>query len=122
MDLRAVAVFVLLAGCAATRPGVRADDASERASDALQDPPAPSVRLVRRRPPAAIYVGRVVGTARTGEIVEAARSAQAELRMKAAALGADVVKIDRVTPPPAHARGTHRMVLLAGRAYRTAKD
>lgn len=63
------------------------------------------------------YVGRVQGVARTTDLVTAARDANDDLRWKAHALGADVVRIDYVATPPEHARPMRR-VLLSGRAYK----
>ena len=63
------------------------------------------------------YIGRVEGVASSPDLVEAARVAQDDLRWKAYARGADVVRIDYVAPPPEHA-SPGRRVLLAGRAYK----
>jgi hypothetical protein len=77
-----------------------------------------AVKLVSKSPDPAkyVFVGRVDGVTPKTELVEAARAAQQDLRVKAAALGADVVKID-VLREPAQAIH-HKGVLLAGRAYK----
>jgi hypothetical protein len=83
-----------------------------------QGRPPDAIQLVHRLPDPThyVYVGRVKGTAATTELVEAARQAHADLKQHAAALGADVVKIDILRTP---AEGLHgNRVLLAGRAYR----
>jgi len=100
------------AGCATISPG------QARAHEDVQIRVVPwqrEVRLVTHAPPHEHYVmvGKVRGVAPDAEFVTAADRVHAQLREKAAALGADVVKIDVVAPC---ARG-HR-VLLAGRAYK----
>jgi hypothetical protein len=84
-----------------------------------EEAPAPQVveatraiRLVAHRPPHYKFVGRVSATAPSDDFVLAAKQARAQLTRRAEALGADVVKIERVDP------GLHGRVLLAGRAYR----
>jgi hypothetical protein len=78
-----------------------------------------SIKIVARKPSPQRYryVGRVEARATTADIVDAAIAADADLRRQARALGADVVKIDVVTPPGEHARA-HSRVILAGRAYK----
>ena len=49
--------------------------------------------------------------------MQAARVARDDLRWKAHVLGADVVRIDYVAPPPERA-SARRRVLIAGRAYK----
>ena len=70
-------------------------------------------------PPRALYrfVGRVQGVAATTDLVAAARAATDDLRWKAHALGADVVRIDYVAVPREHGRPSRR-VLVAGAAYK----
>jgi hypothetical protein len=100
------------AGCATTVPAV------SPAHEQVQIRVVPwqrEVRLVTRAPSSAhyVFVGKVRGVAPDAEFVSAAEHVNVQLREKAAALGADVVKIDRVAP----CASGHR-VLLAGRAYR----
>ena len=83
--------------------------------------PVMGVRLVGEVPPSHRYLGRVSGEAPEVDFVEAAFLARADLRCKAAILGADMVKIDRVRVPPDRHRASRRHVLLSGRAYRTVK-
>ena len=77
------------------------------------------VKIVGRKPSAQKYhfVGRVEARATTADIVDAAIAADADLRRQAKKLGADVVKIDVITPPSDHA-SAHSRVILAGRAYK----
>jgi hypothetical protein len=77
------------------------------------------VKIVAHKPSAQKYhfVGRVEARATTADIVDAAIAADADLRRQAKKLGADVVKIDVITPPGDHA-GAHSRVILAGRAYK----
>jgi hypothetical protein len=70
------------------------------------------VKWVAHRPARAVFVGRVKGAATDEEFVSAAARVHAALDARARALGADVVKIDRVI---AGAR-----IVVAGRAYRLA--
>jgi len=78
-----------------------------------------AVKIVAHKPPAQKYhfVGRVEARATTVDIVDAAIAADADLRRQAKKLGADVVKIDVITPPSDHA-SAHSRVILAGRAYK----
>jgi hypothetical protein len=76
--------------------------------------PPRSIRLVAHRPAHYKFVGKVRGTAPSDDFVEGAKVARKKLTQKAEALGADVVKIDRLDP------GSHGQVLIAGRAYRLA--
>jgi len=104
----AFALCVLAAGCAhAPAPIVPAPPAHDTPELVVSPPPRTLYR----------YVGRVEGVARSPDLVEAARTAQDDLRWKAYQLGADVVRIDYVAAPPEHARARRR-VLLAGRAYK----
>jgi hypothetical protein len=106
-----------LVGCATSKGSVAVQKPDEKRDSAVVEAPkpvdkAPSVKLVAKRPPPNQYkfVGRVEATAKTTDFIEGARTANALLRRKAKALGADVVKIDVVSP------GTH--VLLSGRCYK----
>src|SRR4029079_9501794 len=78
-----------------------------------------TVKIVARKPSTQKYhfVGRVEARATTGDIVDVAIAADADLRRQAKALGADVIKIDVITPPSEHA-GKHSRGILAGRAYK----
>ena len=78
-----------------------------------------SIKIVAHKPSAQKYhfVGRVEARATTADIVDAAIAADADLRRQAKKLGADVVKIDVITPPADHA-SAHSRVILAGRAYK----
>ena len=78
-----------------------------------------AVKIVAHKPSSQKYhfVGRVAARATTADIVDAALAADADLRRQAKALGADVVKIDVITPPGEGARA-HSRVILAGRAYK----
>jgi hypothetical protein len=78
-----------------------------------------AIKIVAHKPPAQKYhfVGRVEARATTVDIVDAAIAADADLRRQAKKLGADVVKIDVITPPSDHA-SAHSRVILAGRAYK----
>ncbi len=103
-----LAPFILVAGCThAPAPIVLAPRALDTPQLVVNPPPRTLYR----------YVGRVEGVARSPDPVEAARTARDDLRWKAYALGADVVRIDYVATPPEHARPRPR-VLLAGRAYK----
>ena len=106
-----------LVGCATSGSTTKVQKPDERRDSAVVEAPKPvenlpSVKLVAKRPSAKQYkfVGRVEATARTTDFVEGARSANALLRKKAKALGADVVKVDIVEP------GRH--ILLSGRCYK----
>jgi hypothetical protein len=72
------------------------------------------VKLVSHRPPRDryVFVGRVRGVALDGEFVDAASHAREKLDARARALGASVIKIDRVATSGSR-------VVLAGRAYRS---
>ena len=78
------------------------------------------VQIVAKTPDPAryVFVGRVKGVAPAGELTDAAKQAEVDLKTKAAKLGADVVKIDLLRPPPDVAPTGKKLVLLAGRAYR----
>lgn len=109
MKAATLASLLWVAGCAhapaiTTRPVPRVADTPQ---------------LVANPPPRTLYryVGRVEGVARSPDLVEAARTANDDLRWKAHVLGADVVRIDYVAAPPEHGRRRTR-VLLAGRAYK----
>lgn len=110
-------VGFVLVGCATSGSTVKLQKPDERRDSAVVEAPKPvdaatSVKLVSKRPSAKQYkfVGRVEATAKTTDFVEGARSANALLRKKAKALGADVVKVDVIEP------GKH--VLLSGRCYK----
>jgi hypothetical protein len=107
--LVAVLVLAACAGCTHAPPPV-----VTHAPSAIDTP-----LFVVNPPPRTLYryVGRVEGVARSVDLVDAARVARDDLRWKAHVLGADVVRIDYVAPPPEHARPRAR-VLLAGRAYK----
>jgi len=80
----------------------------------VEEAPVRSIRLVAHRPAHYKFVGRVRATAPADDFVLAAKQARANLARKAEALGADVVKVERLDP------GLHGHVLIAGRAYRLA--
>ena len=80
----------------------------------VEQQPERAIRLVAHRPAHYKFVGKVRGTAPSDDFVEGAKVARKKLNQKAEALGADVVKIDRLDP------GSHGRVLIAGRAYRLA--
>lgn len=105
-----LACLLLAAGCSHAPPP-QARTALPRVYDSPQ--------LVTNPPPHTLYryVGRVRGVANTNDLVAAARDANDDLRWKAHAIGADVVRIDYVAVPPDHGRA-HPRVLLAGRAYK----
>jgi hypothetical protein len=124
----AILVAATMVGCA-TAPkhearGPKPSEASD-AAVATADAPKPkelggsAVKIVAHRPSAQKYhfVGRVEARATTVDIVDAAIAADADLRRQAKKLGADVVKIDVITPPSDHA-SAHSRVILAGRAYK----
>ncbi|HEY2747449.1 MAG TPA: hypothetical protein VGL86_22655 [Polyangia bacterium] len=126
----ALALGGLLMGCATTAStnqarGPRPSESNDSAVSATANTPkqkelgGESVKIVAKKPPAQKYhfVGRVEARATTGDIVDCAIAADADLRRQAKALGADVVKIDVITPPSEHA-GKHSRVVLAGRAYK----
>jgi hypothetical protein len=101
---------LLMAGCASAG-SVIAPSAAE--VQITVHPWVKPVRIVARRLSREryVYVGRVRAVARDAEFVAAARAVDEQLRTQARTLGADVVKIDQVSP------GRH-LVLLAGRCYR----
>lgn len=111
------ALTLAAAGCAhaplATTMSTSASTEAPRAA-AIETP-----LLVVNPPPHTLYryIGRVRGVARSSDLVSAASAANDDLRWKAHALGADVVRIDYVAAPPEHGRPRSR-VLLAGRAYK----
>ena len=78
-----------------------------------------SVKIVAKRPSPRSYkfVGRIEAKTSTNDIVDAAITADAELRRKAKALGADVIKLDVIAPPRDNEH-PHNRVILAGRAYK----
>lgn len=108
-----------LVGCATSKGTVAVKKPDEKRDSAVVEAPKPVdanpvVKLVAKAPPARRYrfVGRVQATAKNGDdFVEAARTANADLRRQAKALGADVVKVDVVSPG--------RRIVLAGRAYKS---
>jgi hypothetical protein len=114
---------IFLAGCAtaprATAATPRAIDESGDAKVAVAAPAPPlGPRIVERKPSARHYrfVGVVRATSQSGDLVEAARDADADLRRQAKKLGADVVKLDLIAPP--NDTRTHRHLIFAGRAYK----
>jgi hypothetical protein len=116
-----IAAALSISACAtAPRPAPLHPSEADDSADlrAAPQPSEPAVRLVSKPPPASRYrfVGRVSGAATVGEWVETAKNARENLQRNAIALGADVIKIDRVVAPGEHFRG--RLVLLRGRAYR----
>jgi hypothetical protein len=74
-----------------------------------------AVRFVGKTPSKErfIFVGRVRGEAPDVDFVRGVADARAQLAERAEALGADVVKIDLISPS-----SRNHQVLLAGRAYR----
>jgi len=111
MTLRATAFALTLLAAACTHAPPPAVVVAPQALDTPQLVVSPPPRTLYR------YVGRVEGVARSPDLVQAARAARDDLRWKAHVLGADVVRIDYVAPPPEHA-SPGRRVLLAGRAYK----
>jgi hypothetical protein len=107
------ALTLAAAGCAHAPPASTTSAPAPRAA-AIETP-----LLVVNPPPHTLYryIGRVRGVARSSDLVSAATAANDDLRWKAHALGADVVRIDFVAAPPEHGRPRSR-VLLAGRAYK----
>ena len=124
MRRSALALVVCLCACASTPKRAqhpREDDDAGDVKVALARSPehaARKIRLVTLAPRAGRYrcLGKISGAADVSDWVEATKDARTDLWRKAAALGADLVKIDRVIIPAEHAHG--RLVLLAGRAYR----
>ncbi len=117
-------------GCATTAPksqarGPRPSETNDSAVATASPTPktkelgGAAIKIVVKKPSAQKYhfVGRVEARATTGDIVDAAIAADADLRRQAKALGADVVKIDIITPPSDHP-SKHSRVILAGRAYK----
>jgi hypothetical protein len=74
-----------------------------------------AVRFVGKTPPKErfVYVGRVKGEAPDIDFVRGVAEARAQLAEHAEAIGADVVKIDQISPS-----SRNHLVLVAGRAYR----
>ena len=119
----------LLVGCAtAPKKEARAPHPSEANDSAVataketakpKELGGETVKIVAKKPSPQKYhfVGRVEARATTGDIVDAAIAADADLRRQAKALGADVIKIDVIAPPSEHS-GKHSRVVLAGRAYK----
>jgi hypothetical protein len=124
----AVAVGASLAGCASGGPTARKTAKTTAVATAA---PAPKpaelggdvVKIVAHRPSARRYkyVGRIQARASSGDFVDAAIAADADLRRQARALGADLVKLDVIKPPRDNAR-PHRRVILAGRAYKSVVE
>jgi hypothetical protein len=118
---------VFSAGCAATpkqasRPMPReSDDNKVAVADTRSKEASGPVKVVARVPSSKQYkfVGRVEVRATNASFVDQAATANAELRQKAKALGADVVKLDVITPP-SDRPGAHSGIILAGRAYKKA--
>jgi hypothetical protein len=118
-----------VAGCAATpkqaaRPMPKeSDDRAVASAPAATSKPkelgGASVKIVSHKPSAQKYkfVGRIEARSASGDIVDAAIAADADLRRQAKALGADVIKLDVIAPPSDHP-GKHSRVILAGRAYK----
>ena len=131
MRITAMAILVAatLVGCASgPKPQARGPMPSEKNDSAVatakdvakpQELGGAAIKIVAHKPSAQKYhfVGRVEARATTGDIVDAAIAADADLRRQAKKLGADVVKIDVITPPADHA-SAHPRVILAGRAYK----
>ncbi|MDB4968415.1 MAG: hypothetical protein JWN44_4104 [Myxococcales bacterium] len=125
--LTVIVVGASLAGCASSKHAQRPATPSEAGDGQVataKEAPKPkelgsAIKIVGKRPSAARYkfVGRIEATTSTNDIVDAAVTANAELRRKAKALGADVIKLD-VIAPPSDSEHPHRRVILAGRAYK----
>jgi hypothetical protein len=115
---------IFMAGCATT-PHAKITHAprviDERGDARVAEAPRsqPGVRIVEKKPSARLYrfVGVVRATSQSGDLVEAARDADADLRRQAAALHADVVKLDVIAPP--NDTRAHRHLIFAGRAYKS---
>lgn len=118
----------LAAGCAASKQEARRAHPSEAndaqvASAAAQAPVkelgGAAVKIVAHKPSPQKYkfVGRIEARSASGDIVDAAIAADADLRRQAKALGADVVKLDVIAPPSDRPSKRSR-VILAGRAYK----
>jgi hypothetical protein len=116
---------ICLAGCATTSHArvAGAPRAIDESGDAKVAPAPPSqataLRIVEHKPSARRYrfVGVVRATSQSGDLVEAARDADADLRRQAARLHADVVKLDVIAPP--NDTRAHRHLIFAGRAYKS---
>jgi hypothetical protein len=97
--------------------------AQRRAAPESETEPAyRGVRFVGKVPPRDRYrfIGRVDGVAPREGFVDAVHDARVDIKTKAAWLGAQVVKIDRVKLPPERRGASHPAapaVLLVGRAY-----
>jgi hypothetical protein len=118
----ALVLATAMAGCAAHPKLAQHPRPSEKGDAAVATAPSSAVskelgggavKIVAHRP-AGHYklVGRIEARATSGDIVDAALAADADVRRQAKALGADVIKLDLVAPPR---RGR---VILAGRAYK----
>jgi hypothetical protein len=128
--LTVMVVGAALSGCAsshkqARRPATPSEAEDSKVAVAPKEAPKPkelggaSVKIVAKRPSTRSYkfVGRVEAKTSTNDIVDAAINADAELRRKAKALGADVIKLDIIAPPSDNSH-PHNRVILAGRAYK----
>jgi hypothetical protein len=119
----------LLGGCAgshkqAKRPAAPSEVGDSKVATAPaevkpKDLGGAAVKIVAKRPSPKSYkfVGRIEAKTSTNDIVDAAITADAELRRKAKALGADVIKLDVIAPPRDNEHPRNR-VILAGRAYK----
>jgi hypothetical protein len=119
--LRALALLPFLVGAAPLCGGCIYRDVEVRDDpQPVERAPYQGVHFVRAVPPPAEYrcVGRVEGVAPGGDFVAAAKDARIDIKTKAAKLGADVVKIDRMRVPSDQHPSTKPAVLLTGRAYR----
>jgi hypothetical protein len=104
--MRFVPVLLLLAGCgASTSKAVKVDAR------------AANVRLVMKEPDVERYklVGKVDGVAPTDDLMLAAGAAEADIKNKAARMGAQLVKIDIINAP--EDAGKKGVVVLEGRAF-----
>jgi hypothetical protein len=125
----AMLVAATVVGCASgpkkQAQGPKPIETNDSAVATAKETPKPKelggagLKIVAHRPSAQKYhfVGRVEARATTVDIVDAAIAADADLRRQAKKLGADVVKIDVITPPSDHA-SAHSRIILAGRAYK----
>src|SRR4051794_4677974 len=115
LRLRPLCVGLLLAsGCAnAPRPVIHT----------VLEPTATRVRVVVHEPARGKYrfVGKVNGEALTDDTLAAAECAKNDIRNKAAALGADLVKIDEVSAPDDSGQ-IRRVVIFSGRAFKERGD
>jgi len=82
-------------------------------------PGASSVKLITKEPPKERWelAGKITGESASDDTVEAAVTAENDLKNKAALLGASLVKIDQVSPPGDKGRRGKQVVFMA-RAYR----